>query len=512
MQGGCVSVSGEAAFTTLKERLGEITDLRGVTELLGWDRETYLPPAGAEARAEQIATLSRIAHVMFTSDETGELLDAAASWTAGLDPESNEARLVVMTRRDYERDRRLPDEFVARLARTTSLATSVWERARPDNDYACFKPHLAEVIACHIELAELLGYDEHPYDALLDLYEPEMRTAQVRGLFDALRDAIVPLGRAIGASEPISDAPLHGHFDPAAQLAFGREVIAQVGFDFTRGRQDLSAHPFCSGSGSTDVRITTRVAPTFLSTALFGTIHEAGHALYEMGIDPALGRTPLGRGISLGLHESQSRLWENVVGRSRPFWRHFYPPLQQHFPAQFADCPFETFYRAINVSRPSLVRIEADEVTYNLHIMLRFELELALLERRLGVDELPDAWNELSDRYLGIIPPSDAMGVMQDIHWSAGLIGYFPTYTIGNVLAVQFFEAAVAAYPKIPDELAAGEFGTLLGWMRANIHRHGAKFLPGELIQRATGRPLDPAPYLRYLNRKYRDLYALPAA
>jgi carboxypeptidase Taq len=503
-------MDASAQYQRLKQRLGEVHDLHAAAALLGWDQETYMPIGAAEGRAEQLATISRLAHEIFTSRETGDLLAGAAEEVAGLDPDSDEARLVVVAQRDYDKARRLPDAFVAEVARATSYATSVWREAHPTHDFDRFKPHLAQVMELHLQLADYLGYQEHPYDALLDSYEPEVRTSQIRQLFDALRDGIVPLAKAIAEqAERVSAKPLYGTFDERDQLAFAQDVIRQIGFDFDRGRQDLSAHPFCQSIGANDARITTRVSPTFISTALFGTIHEMGHALYEIGTAPALARTSLAGGASLGIHESQSRLWENVVGRSRPFWRYFYPQLQQRFPQHFGAVSLDDFYGAINVSGPSFIRVEADEVTYNLHIMLRFDLEVALLEKQLKVDDLPDAWNELTQRYLGLTPPHSAAGVMQDIHWPSGLIGYFPTYTMGNVLSVQLYEAAVAAHPEIPAEIERGQFGTLLEWMRVNIHQHGRKFLPNELIERATGRALDPEPYIRYLHTKYREVYRL---
>jgi carboxypeptidase Taq len=304
-------------------------------------------------------------------------------------------------------------------------------------------------------------------------------------------------------------ALLRGEFDEAAQERFGEEVVTAFGYDWNRGRQDRTVHPFCINFGPNDVRITTRFDPDWLSPALFGTMHETGHALYEQGVDQRYARTPLSGGTSMGIHESQSRMWENLVGRSRAFWSHYYPRLQGAFPEPLRDVDAERFYRAINAVSPSEIRVEADEVTYNLHILLRFELEVALIEGSLAVSHLPEAWNAKMEEYLGVTPGSDATGVLQDVHWSSSLFGYFPTYTIGNVLSVQFFEEAVNAHPEIPEGIRRGEFSTLLHWLRENIHHHGSRYLPDEVVERVTGRPLDTAPYLRYLETKFGELYEL---
>jgi carboxypeptidase Taq len=357
--------------------------------------------------------------------------------------------------------------------------------------------------------ADYLGFQEHPYDALLDLYEPEMTAREVEALFTRLREVTVPLVRAIAARGPVVEDVLRGDFPEDEQRAFGLMVAEAFGYDLRRGRLDTSAHPFASAFNVNDVRITTRYQRGFLPSAIFAIFHETGHALYEQGVDPALDRTPLARGASLGLHESQSRMWENLVGRSRPFWRHYYPLLQQRFPRPLGRVDVETFYRAVNLVRPSLIRVEADEVTYNLHIMLRFELEQALLEGALPVADLPEAWRGKMQAYLGVSPPTDADGVLQDIHWSQGSIGYFPTYTLGNVIAVQLYEAARRDHPAIPEEVGRGQFATLLGWMRRHVHRHGRKFLPREILQRATGSALTVEPYLAYLQRKFGEIYGL---
>jgi carboxypeptidase Taq len=496
------------AITELRQRLATVADLSSAAGLLTWDQHTYMPRGAVQARSEQLATLSRLAHEWFTAEETGALIEQAAAETATHDPASDEASLVRVTRRDYDRERKLPTDFVAELSRVRSQAQSAWVEARERSDFAHFKPHLAQIIDLVRRKTEYLGYSEHPYDALLDIYEPEMRTAEVRDLFARLRDGLRPLVQAVGANpDAVDDTILQHEYDPDAQLKASEQFIAALGYDFNHGRQDLTAHPFCISFAPTDVRITTRVDPNQLNMCLFGTLHEMGHALYEQGVAENLARTPLARGASLGIHESQSRLWENLVGRSRSFWQRFLPQLREHFPQQLAGADPEQFYRAVNRAQPSLIRVEADELTYNLHIMLRFELELALIEGTLDLDALPEAWNSRMEEYIGLTPPNDALGVLQDIHWSGAMLGYFPTYTIGNVLSAQLYAAAQRERPELAQQLAAAEYDELHDWLRTTIHRHGRKFVPRELIERSCGGPLDPEPYLNYLRTKFGELY-----
>jgi len=496
-----------SAYAELKERLAAISDVGQATRLMFWDQQTHMPPGGLTGRAESVATLSRLAHEMLVAPETGRLLDAAGSGETG----SEEAALLKLARRDYERATKLPSRLVAELSRTTSLAEPAWVEAREDSDFARFAPHLEKIIGLKREAAEALGYEDHPYDALLDGFEPGARKAHLEAMFAGIRSELVPLVRDVleAAGDEDRAALLHGDFDEAAQDAFGRRVATDLGYDWKRGRQDRTVHPFCITLNSGDVRVTTRFDAKWLAPALFGTIHETGHALYEQGVDPRYARTPLSGGVSMGVHESQSRLFENIVGRSRPFWSHYLPPLREAFPEALGDVDLERFYRAVNAVRPSEIRVEADEATYDLHVLLRFELEVALIEGKLAVEDLPEAWNAKMQEYLGLAPRDDAHGVLQDIHWADGLFGYFPTYTVGNVLAVQLFEAANAAHPEIPDQVARGEFGTLLGWLRENVHRHGSRREPEALIAAATGRPLDTAPYLSYLRAKFGELYGL---
>ena len=412
-----------------------------------------------------------------------------------------------IVRRDYDKARKLPPDLVARFAMAVSRAKQAWKKARAEDRFAHFEPHLRTLIDLNVEKAEAYGYEEHIYDALLDEYEPGMKTALVTELFADLRKELVPIVEEIAERPPISDVVLHQRFDRDLQWDFGMEVIKDFGYDLSRGRQDLSAHPFTTSFSITDVRITTRFSDDFLSPGLFGTLHEAGHALYEQGIDQALERTPLADGASLGIHESQSRLWENLVGRSRPFWQRYYPRLQSIFPKQLEGVSLNTFYRAVNKVEPGLIRVEADEVTYNLHIMLRFELEKALIEGRLATSDLPGVWARKMEEYLGVKPPNDADGVLQDIHWSLGAFGYFPTYALGNLMSTQIFEEAGRALGAVEEDIAEGNFADLLGWLREHIHRYGRKMDALDLLERATGEGLSAKSWLAYIRRKVDAVY-----
>jgi carboxypeptidase Taq len=494
----------------LKKYLGEFADLSHAAAILSWDQQTYMPPGAAEARAAQLTTLRKLAHERLVSDEVGRLLEELAAETADLDPDSYEASLVRVTRRKRDREVKLPTDLVARLSRARALGHHAWEQARAASDFYLFLPHLEELIGLAQETAEALGYEERPYDALLDRFEPELKTSQVEALFAELKAGLVPLVRAIAErQDSIDDSFLCGEFDVDRQWAFGLEVVKRMGYDLKHGRQDRAAHPFTTSFTPADVRITTRVYPDQLKPALFATIHEAGHALYEQGISRELTRSPLGDTASLGVHESQSRMWENIVGRSRGFWSYWLPRLRQSFEPQLEGVGDEAFYRAINRVQPSLIRVEADEVTYNLHIFLRFEMENLMLEGKVRAADLPELWNAKMVEFLGVQPPNDALGVLQDVHWSSGLMGYFPTYTLGNLLSAQFYRQAVAEVPAIPEEIERGEYASLLGWMRERIHCRGAKDTPAELVQRITGGPMRTEPFLEYVRTKYRELYGL---
>ena len=494
----------------LKTRLGEIHDLRRVNALIGWDQQTYMPIGGSHARAEQSATLQKISHELFTADETGRLIDAAAHATGQLDPDSDDARLISVTRRDYHKARKVPADLVAEIARVTGQAVDVWTAARAQSDWKPFEPYLQKIVDLNRKLANALGYPERPYDALLDQFEPDMKTSEVKAVFDSIKPDLIELVRQIAAKAgAVNDEVLHREYDEQAQWNFGLDVIKRYGFDFGRGRQDKSVHPFTTSFSIGDVRITTRVDRNFISPALFGTLHECGHALYEQGINQELERTPLADGASLGMHESQSRMWENLVGRSRPFWQFFFPKLQAAFPTQLADQTLDSFYRAANKVSPSLIRVEADEVNYGLHIMLRFELENDMIEGRLKIADVPEAWNAKMQDFMGITPPTTALGALQDIHWSGGMIGYFPTYQLDNLVSLQLWDKINPDIPDLTEQIAHGEFGALLGWLRTNLHQHGRKFTSVELLHRITGGGLNPAPYLKYLKTKFGDVYGL---
>lgn len=501
-------MSPSPRLAALKTRLADVHHLHMAAAVLDWDQQTYMPPGGVYARSEQKAVLARLAHELFTADETGSLL--AASEAEGAPPESDDAALLRMARRDFDLATRLPASLVSELSRVTSLAQEEWAKARAASDYAAFAPWLQQILELERRVAAALRPGGRIYDALLDQYEPGMTAARLDTLFAGLKTGIVPLVRAIaGNAEAADDVVLHREYDEEQQRLFAEEVLRQCGYDFSRGRQDRSVHPFCTHFSQGDVRITTRYDRHFLSGALFGSLHEMGHGLYEQGVSPALEGTLLSSGASLGLHESQSRLWENLVGRSRGFWSRYFPRLREYFPASLADVTPEQFYRAINRSAPSLIRVEADEVTYNLHILLRYELENALLEERLSVADAPAAWNVKMEELLGVTPPNDREGILQDVHWSIGIFGYFPTYTLGNVLSVQLYERAVAAVPEIPAAIERGEFAPLLSWLREHVHAHGRKYLPDELIRRAAGEELSTGPYLRYLQAKFGELYGM---
>ena len=497
----------------LKEHLGEITNLQNAGAVLGWDESTYMPAAGARARGEQMGTIGRIAHEMFISAHTQDLLDGAASELNGQSPDSDEARLIRVIRRDYELDRRIPPSLIADIHRHASVAYQAWAKAREQNDFAAFAPYLQKTIELSREVAEHLGYTDQLYDALLDQFEPGMKTAEVQRIFEDLKKDLLPLYHAIlERVDQVDDAMLHQHFPEDLQEEFGKKVSAAIGYDFSRGRLDRTVHPFEVSFSRDDVRITTRYDSNFLNVALFGTMHESGHAMYEQGIGESLEGTPLGHGASLGSHESQSRLWENIVGRSRGFWQRFFPELRKTFPQQLESVDQEAFYRAINKVERSLIRVEADEVSYNLHIMLRLEMEIAMLSGELKVADAPDAWDEKMQAYMGIKPPNNSLGILQDVHWSHGMMGYFTTYSLGNLLSAQLFAKAVADVPGIPEDIRRGEFGQLRSWLTEKVYKHGRKFEPQELIERATGEPLQARAYIAYLKNKFGEIYDLPTA
>lgn len=496
----------------LRNMLGEVYDLQAINLVLGWDQQVNMPPGGAEARSHHLATVNRVSHQKFVSDEMGAALQAAKDEleAAGAEPDSNEMRIVIRVQEVYEKLRKVPSEWVAEFARMTSLAQRNWEDARQGSDFAMFQPHLEKVIKLRRQYADFFAPYDHVYDPLLDYFEPGMKTAQVRAVFDELRPQQVALVRKIADSGVrIDDSILHQPYDEQKQWDFGVEVIKALGFDFEHGRQDKSIHPFTTHFSPKDVRITTRINPNFLNPALFGSMHEAGHAMYEQGIGEGISRTPISQGASLGVHESQSRMWENLIGRGYPFWKAYYSRLQSFFPEILGDTSLDKFYRAINKVEPSLIRVEADEATYNLHIMLRVELELALVEGTLAVGDLPEAWNTKMEEYLGIRPSNDAEGVLQDVHWASGYIGYFSTYSLGNLMAAMLWEKIEQDIPNMDALVEQAQFSDLLAWLRENIHQHGAKYKPADLMMRVTGKTLTAEPYVRYLTNKFSDIYRL---
>jgi carboxypeptidase Taq len=477
----------------LRRRLAEVADLQSTSILLAWDQEIVMPATGGEWRALHRATLERLAHQRFVDDAVGELLESAQ-------PESElDEDLLRVTRRDYDKARRLPAELVEQLAHASASGHEAWAPAREASDFALFEPHLRRNIELRRRYIACFPEAERPYDALLDDYEPGMLTGQVEDVLGRLRDGLVPLvGAAAGAD---GDALIAGGpFPTDAQRRFVETVLHQVGVD-ERWRLDVAKHPFAATVSPGDVRLTTRYAEDDLDS-LFSTLHEFGHGLYEANVDPALARSPLGSGVSSAVHESQSRLWENMVGRSAGFWRWAFAHLQSAFPERFASSTWQDVHRAVNVVRPTLIRVSADEVTYGLHVVLRFELELALFEGDLDVSDLPEAWRERTREYLGLEVPDDAHGVLQDVHWAEGLFGYFPTYALGTVFSGQLWERLNRELPDLDERFARGEFGSLAEWLAERVHRHGRRLMPNEMIEQAAGAPLDPEPYLDYVRAK----------
>jgi carboxypeptidase Taq len=484
--------------------------LEAATSAIEWDERTMLPPAAGEYRTEQLTLLAGMVHQRETDPRVGEWLAELAGSPLAADRHSLEGATIRQLKRDYDREVKLPQSLVEELARTASLGQHAWERARKTNDFAAFAPVLSRMFELKRAEAAAIGYPETSYDALLDDYEPHELTANVRRVLADLRDALVPLVGEIAASSRRADVSILSRRYPRdAQEAFARRAAETIGFDFGRGRLDVTAHPFCTGLGPHDCRITTRYDEQYFPGAYFGVLHEAGHGIYDQGLRGDWYGLPPGEAVSLGIHESQSRLWENLVGRSRAFWQHCYPAAQQAFPAALSNTSLDEFYFAINDVRPSLIRVEADEATYNLHILVRFELEQALLADDLNVADLPAAWNAKYQNYLGIRPDVDADGVLQDVHWSAGLVGYFPTYSLGNLYAAQFFAQAEKDLGPLAPRFARGEFAPLREWLGEKIHRHGRCFTAAELVENITGKPLSHAPLMAQLRDKFAPLYGL---
>jgi carboxypeptidase Taq len=493
----------------LIELSAELADLGHIQAVLGWDQQINMPPGGAEERGMQSAALGRIMHEKFTSDEVGQLIADLEEEIGDLNAETDEARAVKVAKREYEKQTKVPLPLLMEFIQTTTMSHEAWLEAKDKSDFSLFQPHLKKIVELRQQYAELFKPYDHIYDPLLDDYEPGMKTAEVREIFNKLRPQQVDLIQAIAEKEPPDDSFIKQYYKEEHQEIIGRHVITRFGYNWERGRLDVAPHPFTTGFGHGDVRISTRYLKDDAGSALFSTMHEAGHAMYEQGIPEKYKRHPLGGAASLAIHESQSRLWENIIGRSKEFWSFFYPSMQMLFPQYLSDVTLKDFYRGINKVEPSLIRVEADEATYNMHIMLRLEIEIGLMEGTIKVENLPEIWNAKMQDYLGITPPNDAVGVLQDVHWSGGMIGYFPTYALGNLASVQLWDKLVEENPNVYDEIAKGQFDTVLQWMRENVHQYGCKYEPQEIMIKATGSKITPEPYMTYLKTKYGEIYDL---
>lgn len=496
-------------YDLFRSRLRRIADLSYASAVLNWDQETYMPPKGAELRSQQLATLSGITHEMITDPTLGKLIRELVADTSLNDVEK---RNVQETLRGYEKNLKYSTAFVENMSVAVSNAFQSWDKARKANDFSIYQPYLEKLVELKREESELLGYEAHPYDAQLDQYEPGARTAALDVVFSDVREQLQGLLKEIAAAKQNDDSVMHQLFPKDRQWDFGIALLKQMGYDFDAGRQDISSHPFTTNFSPEDVRVTTRINEHNLAEMIWSCIHEGGHALYEQGIPASEYGLPSGEYLSLGIHESQSRLWENNVGRSLPYWQHNFALLQHYFPQQLANCDAMQFYKAMNKVTPSLIRTNADELTYHFHVLIRYEIEKALFEGKIKVAELPEYWNARYKEYLGIDVPSNDKGVLQDIHWSHGSFGYFPTYSLGSFYAAQFYDAAAKAIPNLEEQIAAGQLLPLLEWLRTNIHRHGKTYSADELCTRVTGSTLDFRYFMAYARKKYTPLYNLAEA
>jgi carboxypeptidase Taq len=491
------------------EFVREITNVDYAAGILGWDQETYMPPGGVIERSGQMAALAKLTHDLFTSDRMRGYLEELRRTDVydSLTPE--EQTNVRETGWRYDREVAIPSELVKEMAKHTSLSLEAWKEARSKDDFKHFEPYLEKMVDLKIQMAEYIGYDDNIYDALIDEYEPGTCTKDVKAVFADLAEKLVPIVHKIAESnvEP-NEALLTQDFDLAEQLEFGVEVVKAIGYNMDHGRVDKAPHPFCSGAIQ-DVRITYRSFPNDIRPSLFALAHEAGHAMYQQGMDPAHYATPMGEAIGLGFHESQSRMWENIIGRSMPFWRFWYPKLQAKFPKQFGGVAIEDFYAAANVVKPSLIRVEADEVTYNLHPLIRFEVELKMMNGEVPMSEVPALWNEKYKEYLGIDVPNDADGCMQDIHWSMGIQGYFPTYTLGNLISAQLWNTIERELPDVWTQIEAGQYDSLRGWLNQKVHRPGKMYRSPEMLQHLTGEGLNAEHFIKYLKDKFGPIYGV---
>jgi carboxypeptidase Taq len=493
-------------YASYKEITQKAADLQFAAAVLGWDQEVYMPPNGFAMRGRQLATLASQAHEMLTTESYGQLLKELK---AIADPEATEGHNARLSSEDYEKNRKLPASFVEQLAQQTSNSYNAWLQARKDNSYKVYVGELTKMIDLKRKQAEYYGYEKHPYDALLDEYEKGATVAMLDPIFRNVKEQLPPFLKEIGNAQQVDDSFFSGHYPKQQQWDFSIEVLKKMGYDFDAGRQDYSEHPFTTSFSPEDVRITTRVDENNFTSMLWSSIHEGGHALYEQGLPSAEYGLPLGSAASLAVHESQSRLWENCVGRGLGFWKYFYPKLQQYFPQQLGKIGLDAFYKGMNKVEPSLVRTEADEVTYHFHVMIRYEIEKQLIEGTLHADKLDQVWNDHYKQYLGVSSPDAKRGVLQDVHWSHGMFGYFPTYSLGSFYAAQFFEQAVKDIHGLPAEIEKGQFDELLQWLRKHVHVHGRRYTSEELCKRITGRGLDLGAFMNYIKAKYSAVYEL---
>jgi carboxypeptidase Taq len=492
------------SYENYTSHLRKLADVNFANALLQWDQEVFMPEKGAAGRASQQATLSGIAHELATAPALDTILKGLLNDTSltGLQ-RSNVER----TAKDFEKRNKFSTQFVEEMSMAISAGFQAWQVAKKDNNYSIFEPKLQKLIDLKRREADIAGYDKHPYDALLDDYEPGTTSADVKELFDNFKPGLKVLLDKIFAAPKPDDFFFKQHFDKQAQWDFGIDLLKQMGYDFSAGRQDISAHPFTVSFGSGDVRVTTRVSENDLAEMIWSCIHEGGHALYEQGLPAADYGLPSGEAVSLAIHESQSRLWENNVGRSKGFWQHNYPTLQKTFNTQLGNVPLEAFYKAFNRVEPSLIRTSADELTYHFHIIIRFELELAMVEGTLSAKDLPEAWNAKYKEYLGIDVPNYSQGLLQDVHWSHGSMGYFSTYSLGSLYAAQFYAQAVSEIPGLENSIAAGQTAPLLNWLREKIHNKGRNLTSRQVCELVTGKPLDATYFMDYANKKYGDIY-----
>jgi carboxypeptidase Taq len=498
------------AYQRLLHLSREIQLLDSSMSLLDWDQKTYIPRGGSENRGNQLALLAGISHQKSTSPEIGDLLKQLEGSSLMADPDSFEAANIREIKHSYEKLVKIPQSLVEEITKVTTVAHEVWADARGKSDFSIFLPYVEKIIKLKQQQAEAVGYDKHPYDALLDDFEPGATIETVAKVFSAFRQELVDLVKSLVNSGRSPDTSiLKRNFPADRQEKFGKEAAAAIGYDFEKGRLDVTVHPFCTTIGPGDVRITTRYNPNHFGQAFFGILHEAGHGIYAQGLDPERFGTPSGASVSLGIHESQSRMWENLVGRSKAFWKNYFPVAQRTYPEALGKVKFDDFYFAVNEVKPSFIRVEADEVTYNLHILVRFEIEQAFFSGDLAPKDIPGAWNDKFKSYFDIVPPDDSRGCLQDVHWSAGYIGYFPTYALGNLHASQFFAQAKKDLGDLDEQFAKGEFGKLREWLREKIHRQGKRYRAEKLVEVVTGKPLSHRPSMDYLKSKYGELYGI---